>query len=461
MTVITHDAAAIERATPLIVSTAAEWPAALKTLTPAAQKWLAVTGFTAAPATYALVSDASGSITHVAVGVKAYDDLYALSHLPFALPTGVYRLANESAVPASQAVLSWLLGSYQFSRYRRAPKAFASLAVASDSTVVDAHALYDAVALTRDLVNTPTEDMGPAHLADAARAIANRHGASFSEVVGDELLTNHFPAIHAVGRASHRAPRLIEVNWGNDASPRIAIVGKGVCFDTGGLNIKGADGMRQMKKDMGGAAHALALAQLVMQARLPVRLQLLIPAVENAIAGNAYRPGEIVSSRAGLKLEIGNTDAEGRVILCDALAYAAEQKPALILDFATLTGAARVALGPELPATFANEDDWFDAMNEAAHAVQDPVWRMPLWQPYHDMIKSNIGDIINTGGPQAGAITAALFLERFIPAEQAWIHLDTFAWNPKSRPGRPEGGEAQGLRATFEMLRRKFELTRN
>jgi leucyl aminopeptidase len=316
--------------------------------------------------------------------------------------------------------------------------------------------MYAAMALTRDLVNTPTEDMGPAHLAAVAQQLASEFSGAFREVVGDDLLRDNFPAIHAVGRASHRPPRLIELTWGDPSHPRIAIVGKGVCFDTGGLNIKGAEGMRQMKKDMGGAAHALALARLVMQAKLPVSMQMLIPAVENAISGNAYRPGEIVSTRAGLKIEIGNTDAEGRVVLSDALQLAAESKPQLILDFATLTGAARVALGPELPATFANDDGWFDALNAAARATQDPIWRMPLWQPYHDMIKSNIGDIVNTGGPQAGAVTAALFLEHFIPDGQAWIHIDVFSWNPKARPGRPDGGEAQSLRACFEMLRNKF-----
>jgi leucyl aminopeptidase len=321
---------------------------------------------------------------------------------------------------------------------------------------IQAQQIFAAVALTRDLVNTPTEDMGPQHLATIAEQLAAEFGGTFKEIVGDDLLRENFPAIHAVGRASHRPPRLIELCWGDPSHPRIAIVGKGVCFDTGGLNIKGADGMRQMKKDMGGAAHALALARLIMQMKLPVSLQMLVPAVENAISGNAYRPGEIVSTRAGLKIEIGNTDAEGRVVLSDALAYAAESKPALILDFATLTGAARVALGPELPATFANDDKWFDALAQAAATTHDPIWRMPLWQPYNEMIKSSIGDIVNTGGPQAGAVTAALFLEKFIPSGQAWIHIDVFSWNPKPRPGRPEGGEAQSLRACFQMLQTKF-----
>jgi leucyl aminopeptidase len=433
----------------------ADWEATKKQLTARAQAWSRSTGFVAKPHAHLVVPDADGGIECVLAIIRDGDDCFALSQLPFSLPAGVYALA-DATLPAYPAALSWLLGSYQFSRYRQSPKQTARLLLPNSPDVTRAQQMYSAVALTRDLVNTPTEDMGPAHLSEMVKDIAHEFSGRFQEWVGDDLLQHNFPAIHAVGRASHRAPRLIELTWGDPSLPKVAIVGKGVCFDTGGLNIKGADGMRQMKKDMGGAAHAIALAQLIMQFNLPVHLQLLVPAVENAISGNAYRPGEIVSSRAGLKLEIGNTDAEGRVILCDALAFAVERKPAIIIDFATLTGAARVALGPELPATFANDDAWFERLNRAAGTEQDPLWRMPLWQPYHELIKSNIGDIVNTGGPQAGAITAALFLERFIPPGQAWIHLDTFAWNPKTRPGRPEGGEAQGLRAVFRMLSDHF-----
>ena len=250
---------------------------------------------------------------------------------------------------------------------------------------------------------------------------------------------------------------MIELTWGDAKHPRIAIVGKGVCFDTGGVNLKGADGMRWMKKDMGGGAHALALARLIMAANLPVHLHMLVPAVENAVAGNAYRPGEVVSTRAGHTIEIGNTDAEGRVILADALAFAAEHKPEIIIDFATLTGAARVALGPELPAVFSNRDDWFLKLDTAGKSAQDPLWRLPLWQNYNALIDSNIADLNNTGGSQAGAITAALFLEHFVPNEQAWIHIDQFSWNPRARPGRPEGGEAQTLRAVFGMLAAEYK----
>jgi leucyl aminopeptidase len=427
------------------------WPSFLEQQLPKVRAWLAVSGFTAKPHSVALVPNEDGSLARVITGVRSREDIFALSHLPFNLPHGTYKL-NDNNLSEYAAALSWLLGTYQFSRYKSAQKSASLLAFQASPDLSRAQEMFAAIALTRDLVNTPTEDMGPQHLADVAKTLAHEFGGTFREIVGDDLLNENFPAIHAVGRASHRAPRLIEMTWGDPTHPRIAIVGKGVCFDTGGLNIKGADGMRQMKKDMGGAAHAIALARLIMQAKLPVHLHMLVPAVENAISGNAYRPGEIVSSRAGLKIEIGNTDAEGRVILCDALAFAAESKPVLILDFATLTGAARVALGPELPATFANDDEWFARLYEASVESQDPLWRMPLWQPYHEMIKSNIGDIVNTGGPQAGAITAALFLERFIPDGQAWIHIDTFSWNPKTRAGRPEGGEAQSLRAAFSML---------
>ena len=443
-------------AIPLTIVTSETLADFLKHTDATTKSWLNANSFTAAPYSFSLVPDTTGNVASVVVGARALDDVYLLSHLPFALPAGRYRLGDGSTIDDFCASLSWLLGSYQFSRYKSSPRKTAALLLLPSPATIQAQQIFAAVALTRDLVNTPTEDMGPQHLATIAEQLAAEFGGTFNEIVGDDLLRENFPAIHAVGRASHRPPRLIELRWGDPSHPRIAIVGKGVCFDTGGLNIKGADGMRQMKKDMGGAAHALALARLIMQMKLPVSLQMLVPAVENAISGNAYRPGEIVSTRAGLKIEIGNTDAEGRVVLSDALAYAAESKPALILDFATLTGAARVALGPELPATFANDDKWFDALAQAAATTHDPIWRMPLWQPYNEMIKSSIGDIVNTGGPQAGAVTAALFLEKFIPSGQAWIHIDVFSWNPKPRPGRPEGGEAQSLRACFQMLQTKF-----
>jgi leucyl aminopeptidase len=299
--------------------------------------------------------------------------------------------------------------------------------------------------------------LGPEELAAEVRDLAGRSGASYREWIGDELLNANFPTIHAVGRASHRAPRLAELTYGAAGAPHLVLIGKGVCFDTGGLDIKPADGMRWMKKDMGGAAHAIALAELVLEAKLPVRLTLLIPAVENSIAGNAYRPGEVIKTRGGLTVEIDNTDAEGRLVLCDALAYAAEQKPDLILDFATLTGAARVALGPDLPALFANRDDIADALLAASRETRDPLWRLPLWRPYLAMLDSYVADLANAGASRhAGAITAALYLERFVSESQAWCHLDVYSWNDGEKPGRPRGGEAQGLRAYFGWLQKRY-----
>jgi len=287
--------------------------------------------------------------------------------------------------------------------------------------------------------------------------VARQHGATFKQTVGDKLLAAGFPAIHAVGRAATRAPRLIELNWGRPKDPRLVIVGKGVCFDSGGLDIKGADGMRLMKKDMGGAANALGLAQMVMALGLPVRLQLLIPAVENAIAGNAYRPGDVFKTRAGLHIEIGNTDAEGRVVLCDALAYGAEGKPALMIDLATLTGAARVALGAQLPALFCRRMELARALVDQGLALHDPLWHMPLWRGYHAGIESDIADLVNTGrNALAGAINAALFLEDFVPADMDWLHNDLYAWNDVARPGRPVGGEGQTLRTLLDYLERRF-----
>jgi len=309
------------------------------------------------------------------------------------------------------------------------------------------------VRLVRDLVNTPAEDMGPAELSDIAREQAELFGGEFDEWVGDELLAQNFPAVHAVGRAAARPPRLLEIHWGNAKHPRLAIVGKGVCFDSGGLDIKTADGMRLMKKDMGGAAHALALARLVMQRKLPVRLHVVIPAVENAISGNAFRPGDVVRTRKGLNFEVGNTDAEGRVILCDALAYAAEGKPRTMIDFATLTGAARVALGPELPALFCNDEKLAMKLLSRASELEDPMWRLPLWRSYRRLFSSDIADFSNSGRAGfAGSIVAALFLDYFVPADIAWAHFDVYSWNDISRAGRPAGGEAQGLRAVLAAL---------
>ena len=436
---------------------AAHYAASRSRLTTAQRRWLSDSGFAAAPGTFALLADAGGKLVRVLVGVEAHDALGALAALPGNLPEANYHLAAEGVLAdTTQAALGWALGAYQFTRYRQPKRAPARLAVSA----VELQQLAPLVAATnqvRDLVNTPTEDMGPQQLAHAIKQMGKAHKAKVREWVGDELLKANFPTIHAVGRASHRAPRLIELNWGKPSHPKLVVIGKGVCFDTGGLDLKSSDGMRWMKKDMGGAAHAIALAGLIMQAKLPLRLTLLIPAVENAVAGNAMRPGEVITTRAGHTVEIDNTDAEGRLVLCDALAYAAEQQPELIVDFATLTGAARVALGPDLPALFANDDAIATGVLGAGEAVNDPLWRLPLWRPYRRMLDSYLADFANAGPSRhAGAITAALYLERFVPDNTPWLHLDTYAWNDSDRPGRPRGGEAMGLRALFAFLQQRY-----
>lgn len=446
------------RRTTLIETTDAKHLAATKRrLTAMQRRTLADSDFTAAPGTCAMVCDETGKRVRVLVGVDPQQPLAALAGLPCNLPEGKYQLADEGVLDdRHQAALGWALGAYQFTRYRQ-PKREPACLVVSAEELAQLMPLVEATARVRDLVNTPTEDMGPEQLGDAIRQLGKAHKAKVRDWVGDELLAANFPTIHAVGRASHREPRLLELSWGKREHPALVVVGKGVCFDTGGLDMKGADGMRWMKKDMGGAAHAIALAGLVMQARLPVRLTLLVPAVENAVAGNALRPGDVVITRAGHSVEIDNTDAEGRLVLCDALAYGVEQKPDLMIDFATLTGAARVALGPDLPALFANDDKAAAGVLAAGRSNDDPVWQMPLWRPYRKMLDSYLADFANgSSSRHAGAITAALYLERFVPADTPWLHLDTYAWNDADRPGRPRGGEAMGLRAVFGYLQQRY-----
>ena len=383
---------------------------------------------------------------------------WCLARLGEALPEGRYRLAEGDPGPA---VLGWMLGQHRFNDYRSKPDAERGDRVLLTREVADIDEyvrLAEATVLVRDLVDTPAADMGPAELEAAARALAKDHGAKV-EVTSGDALSQGYPMIAAVGRGASpdRGPRLIELRWGKDSAPRLAIVGKGVCFDSGGLDIKPASGMRLMKKDMGGAAHALALAKLVMAAKLPVRLHLLIPAVENSVSSTSYRPGDVLASRKGLKVEIDNTDAEGRLVLGDALARAGEEEPELIVDFATLTGAARVALGPDLPATFVNDDDLAASIEAAARQVTDPIWRMPLWDGYDEMLKSDLADLSNAAdSPMAGSVTAALFLRRFVAEGVPWAHFDTFAWRAAAKPGRPKGGEAMGLRAAFAMLRGRY-----
>jgi leucyl aminopeptidase len=417
-------------------------------------------GFDASPCSMLALPAGDGTLAGAVLGIGDPLDPYSYAHAPYALPAGDWQMVGEVDAATRNALqLGWGLGSYRYSRYRDASRTPARLLLDAGGNALDAEAvdLLAACVRVRDLVNTPTEHLGPEQLEQVVRGIAHAHGAQFGSIVGDDLLQQNFPAIHAVGRGSHRAPRLLKLQWGDAAHPHVALVGKGVCFDTGGLNLKLADGMRNMKKDMGGAAHAIALAELVMARKLPLRITLLVPAVENAIGPEAFRPGEVIATRTGVHVEIDNTDAEGRVVLGDALAHAGEFKPALLLDFATLTGAARVALGPDLPALYANDDAIAELWLGAGMQVRDPAWRMPLWRPYLRYLTSNIADIANSGPSRmAGSITAALYLERFVPAQQPWAHLDVFAWNDSDRPGRPTGGEAQGLRAAYAMLKARF-----
>ncbi|HEX8534779.1 MAG TPA: leucyl aminopeptidase family protein [Allosphingosinicella sp.] len=382
---------------------------------------------------------------------------WCLSKAAEALPEGVYRVSGTSPGPAA---LGWLLGQYSFDRYKQeaSPRGARILLTPEAARIEETLLLAEATNLVRDLVNIPAQDLGPKELESAVSDLSKSHSAALSTTSGTNL-EREFPMIHAVGRAASpdRAPRLVELEWGDRRHPRIAIVGKGVCFDSGGLDIKPSAGMRLMKKDMGGAAHALALALIVMRSRLPVRLHLLIPAVENAVSGNAFRPGDVLRSRKGLSVEVGNTDAEGRLILGDALTRAVEGEPELILDFATLTGAARVALGPDLPALFANDDALAADLLSSGEAVSDPLWRMPLWKPYNELFASDIADFANAGDqPMAGAVTAALFLQKFVPEATPWAHFDTFAWRSAAKPGRPKGGDALGLRAAWSMLRARY-----
>ena len=421
------------------------------------KQWADAAGFKANPGQVILLPTAQGLIKEVLFGQQEQGYLYQLAAIYGSLPAGNYRLECDwTEDQKRQAMLGWGLAAYRFERYRKSTRPRPRLLLPAEFAAA-VQALLDAQTLVRDLVNTPTEHLGPAELVSAVEAEAAAFGARTRSISGDELLAQNFPAIHAVGRASHRPPMLVELDWGEAGHPLLALVGKGVCFDTGGLDLKNSSGMALMKKDMGGAAHALALARLVMQAKLPVRLKLLVPAVENSVAGNAYRPGDIIPTRKGLHIEIGNTDAEGRVVLSDALAYASESKPDLIVDFATLTGAARVALGTDLPALFSNSRDVARVIQDVGDACEDPLWTMPLYRPYRDLIKSPLADLNNSGkSPYGGCITAALLLEYFVAEKTDWVHLDTFAWNQSSRPGRPEGGEALGLRAMFQYLQRRY-----
>jgi leucyl aminopeptidase len=436
------------------------WPALRDGLDPAARAFARAAGFEPQPGRHLALPGASGELSGVLFGIepnaKPHKDPFLAGKLPGLLPPGIYRFANAPH-DLRLAALAFALGGYRFTRYREAPSRDVKLELPDGVDGADLTRIAEGVGLARDLINTPANDMGPAELEDAGRALAARHGATFHSIVGDDLVAASFPLVHVVGRAAARAPRLIDIGWGDPADPKVTLVGKGVVFDTGGLDIKPASGMLIMKKDMGGAACVLALAHMVMDRGLKVRLRVLIPAVENAISGSAFRPLDVYRSRKGLTVEIGNTDAEGRLVLADALALADEEAPEFLIDMATLTGAARVALGPDLPPFYTDDDALAAGLARHAVAENDPLWRMPLWRGYDQMIESKVADITNAaGGGFAGSIEAALFLRRFVAAARSHVHVDVYAWTPSAKSARPEGGECQAARAVYALLTERF-----
>jgi len=425
---------------------------------PSRQAWLASQNFSGEPGSLCPLPSESGDLEAVLFGQDPADP-WNWAQLPAKLSRGCYQIDADLPVSAANwAAMGWALACYQFDRYRhQARRDWPVLLWPAAAERDQVKSSVSAITLVRDLVNMPAADLGPEELAKAASGLAESKGAKIRMIVGEALLHENFPAIHAVGRASPRLPRLIDLRWGDPLAPKVTLVGKGVCFDSGGLDLKSAANMKLMKKDMGGAAVALGLASMIMDAALPVSLRLLIPAVENAVSGNAFRPLDVLATRKGLSVEIGNTDAEGRLILADALSEADREKPDLLLDMATLTGAARAALGPDLPALFSPDDGLAADLLAAADAVSDPLWRLPLWKPYRRLLDSKLADLSNASdSPFAGAITAALFLQEFVSPTTPWAHLDLFAWNPQTRPGRPEGGEASALRALFHCIQQRF-----
>ncbi|MEL6365380.1 MAG: leucyl aminopeptidase family protein [Pseudomonadota bacterium] len=448
-------------ATPVRLVAAQDADAILADLEEPARYFLELNGFSGEAGRFLVAPGQAGGPPQAVLGTGDGADPFILAAVAEKAPDGVYALHGAAALDpaaASRAAFAWGLGRYRFTRYKDGPTARPQFVAPPEADLPAVARALEATFLARDLVNTPTEDMGPDALAAEAEMLAERFSARFSVVEGDALLTENYPLVHAVGRAAAKAPRLITLDWGRAEDPRLAIIGKGVCFDSGGLNIKPEGGMGLMKKDMGGAANALALAQMVMAAGLRVRLTLLIPAVENAVSGSSFRPSDVFQSRAGKTVEILNTDAEGRLVLADAMARAAEAKPDLTITLATLTGAARVALGPELPPFYTDDEGLAAEIAEASIAAADPVWRMPLWAGYDGWLDSDIADMANisTPPPFAGSITAALFLKRFAPETGSYVHFDIYAWSLKKRPGRPVGGEAQAVRALFGVLANRY-----
>ena len=442
--------------------TAATLASVVAMLPTASARYVGACGFKAGAGQHLLVPDGTGELHAVLFGVEADDatrDPFLIGKLATLLPAGLYHFAD--GIPdLAVATLAWELSAYRFTRFRGTESVQPRLRVATGVDVNRIEAIASSIAMGRDLINRPANDLTPIALEEASHQLAETHGARFSAIRGDELLARNFPLIHAVGRAAREAPRLVDIVWGDPQAPKVTLVGKGVCFDTGGLDIKPSSAMLLMKKDMGGAATALALGAMIMRRHLPIRLRILVPIVENAIAGDAFRPGDVLPSRKGLTVEVGNTDAEGRLILADALALADEEKPDLLFDFATLTGAARVALGPDLPPFYTMDNDLASDIAHHGYAANDPVWRMPLWDRYDDLLKSKIADLNNiSSGPFAGSITAALFLRRFVANTRSWAHFDVYGWTPSTRPGHPEGGEVQAAHLLFNLLEARFGQT--
>lgn len=449
-----------ERSIPIVSLTPPQWDAWLAKQKPATQQWLATLNFSVKPGSTTLLPGSEGQLEQVILILNDAADFWSFGCLSCLLPPGHYHYVDiNDEVFFHRAAMAWGLGAYEFTRYKAATKPQVQLVIPPTANIHELNAKVKAIYRVRDLINTPTEDMGPAELADTFVKLGKTFHASVKQIVGDDLLKENYPAIHAVGRASPREPRLLDLTWGDKNNPKVTLVGKGVCFDSGGLNLKSGSGMTLMKKDMGGAANAIGLAEMVMLLKLPVRLRLLIPAAENVVSGNAYKPGDVIKMRNGLSVEVGNTDAEGRLILADALNEADSENPDLLIDFSTLTGAARVAVGTEIAAFFTNKEDLASSLLKNSEEAQDPLWRLPLYKPYQKLLESKIANLNNSASSSyAGAITAALFLANFIKEETHWVHIDFNAYNVTARPGRPEGGEAMAIFSLLSYLLKKYSV---
>lgn len=452
------------KGTPITVIYTDQYPNWLTQQSELAQTWLSQTQFDGKG--FRLLPGADGTIQNVIYVIDRQCDFFIAGDLPQLLPNGQYRLSSlpetldstQQSLFIKEFAISWGLASYQYERYKTSNKELPTLALETEEALQEAQHFIESIYLVRDMINCPASDLMPQDISKIVNKLSVEFSGSSKHIVGDELLSENYPTIHAVGRASIHEPRLIDLSWGNPDHPKVTLVGKGVCFDSGGLDLKPASAMRQMKKDMGGAAHVLGLASLIMRHQLPVRLRVLIPAVENAVSSNAFRPGDIIKTRQGLTVEIDNTDAEGRLVLCDALTEADSEKPDLIIDYATLTGACRVALGTELPGFFSNDDSLAYELFQMSKLVKDPIWQLPLHAPYQSMLKSEIADTLNSvESPFGGAITAALYLQLFVSPTTPWVHFDVMAWNNRKLPGRPLGGEAFGIRAVFEYLKTRYQ----